>query len=1809
MQDCSVLSKGSFSTFRFNDFVSVRQYLLVRENGRKYLLLKLTNEAKSDVTGIKLHVEQIDVGGEVISSDHITIDNVNGKAGTSFVLGEKIPLKEACIEVTINLVGASYGKYEYTVKSNELVIKYKEREVDNKDYSKLIDGNKTVVTKDRFFAVPKILTIIAVLLVAVSVVLAYFQMGKFTVEGERFLWSDVYYEFVDPDRDPEAGVIAVSNAGITGNVVIPKEIEGYKVVGIKERAFAYSSTIFSVTIEANIDIPSEAFAQCWNLKSVELNGPTNIGNDAFKYCGQLQSFKAHNVTRIGAGAFNSCHNLTSLTITADQGNHLDIGDGAFNSCAAIEDITIEQYVSYNNGVEYFSCGESIKSLHLKNFTNRTIASMFDYVPYFYNLETIIIEEMEAIPDGFCHGMTALESVTIKGITNTVLSDNAFKGCYNLSQLNLFDNQGENVKFTEIGEYALSATKIVEFDLSRVNTIGDYAFAYNAQLLDVGLSIDSNLTKIGKGAFRECLALSSFAISDVTMEIGDFAFYQCFALNSFNIGEYSALQKIGESAFEDCFNLQFFDAPQHLKTIGACAFKDCRQLPDFNFCIELETIGERAFQGCEAFESIIMHDTVKIIGTGAFADCVNVKEITIPFVGRSLNQPSQLSYMFSVTGSNSASVVPQTLTSVKVLKGSIGEYAFYGLSQLKEVEIPLDAKYIGVNAFYGCKNIRQINVPSNIIDIEDGAFENCYRLFEIRNESNLTITCGSDSWGSIAKYAIAVYDSNDQQAQRAYVNDFEIAKANDAWYIIDYVGDSADWVTPVSFASPTGTIIREYNILPYLFMERSDVESVAISVAVKSIGEHAFEGCANLAKVSFAKNCQIDVIKQYTFSNSVNLKTVELSDNIKNIEKHAFSSTAITDVELPNVLETIGEFAFSSTNLNSLIIPENVTNVGYGALANCNNLKTLTVPFVGNTFDHNTSLSYVYGYNYNNVLEEVTVTNAQNIGNYAFSGFSGLRKVSVANGIETIGESAFEGCYELTDFVIPKSVVEIGARAFYDCNNYDADLHSSLQKIGHSAFSNTAITSVKLTKNLISLGDWAFSGCKKLTNVDFSACKNITEVPSNCFNSSNVSQANLYGSSIVSIGSGAFENCRRLSKIRLGLSTEIIGDRAFYYTLKLTELTLPQELTTIGNEAFAYSNISTFIFKGDLYSIGDRAFYSSNGLTIVDVDSEVLSYIGDYAFGRCAKLATATIIANNITSLGEYLFSECDKLESATITAPQLEVITGTFSNCSNLSQIDLSLNNLREIGNSAFYACQNITSFTIPNLVTIIKSDAFAHCYNLAWIKLSNELKVIEASAFDSCDSLLEVFNPSSMNIERDSYSNGGVALNAVVVHDSLSDAFINKEIVTLFNTNTGTAGVFTFYYAPDVCCLYSYEGNLANVSLSEIDLGGKVYASFYVRKGVFQGNIYLNTLDTGAVSEIGQNAFSNCVNLRKVIVNYNLANNKVHSTAFSGCYNLWDVQDLNANYNITVGSSGCGSVARYALAVNENITFVESNGYKLFNLEGKWYLYAGIKSTKKVILPESFDVNGTKIEQYILFAHSKVNNSGVLSNVNGFAGNYVVVPKSVVGIVDGAFVKPSNSISLPIIYYAGNQDDWQAMSVLQKGLNPYFYAPCIHSELGDTMVWTFDANSQPTINDTPFNEQGVCEVCNRRILIESSLGEHVELNSTDSDFKIDSDGRVYCEQNSEFGRFDSTLNIIAKTKVNITFKLVSNIGENERVSVLLNNEEVDGVIDSSSIYPIYNLTLNRADFLSISLARTFYYGDACSVSVEQISIVEFVEE
>jgi hypothetical protein len=68
--------------------------------------------------------------------------------------------------------------------------------------------------------------------------------------------------------------------------------------------------------------------------------------------------------------------------------------------------------------------------------------------------------------------------------------------------------------------------------------------------------------------------------------------------------------------------------------------------------------------------------------------------------------------------------------------------------------------------------------------------------------------------------------------------------------------------------------------------------------------------------------------------------------------------------------------------------------------------------------------------------------------------SGLRKVTIENGVKTISAKAFEGCKELETVAIPSSVEKIDLGAFDGCSSLKSvEIPASVTTIGTMAFAN------------------------------------------------------------------------------------------------------------------------------------------------------------------------------------------------------------------------------------------------------------------------------------------------------------------------------------------------------------------------------------------------------------------------------------------------------------------------------------------------------------------------------------------------------------------------------------------------------------------------------------------------------------------------------------------------------------------------------------------------------------------------------------
>lgn len=153
-----------------------------------------------------------------------------------------------------------------------------------------------------------------------------------------------------------------------------------------------------------------------------------------------------------------------------------------------------------------------------------------------------------------------------------------------------------------------------------------------------------------------------------------------------------------------------------------------------------------------------------------------------------------------------------------------------------------------------------------------------------------------------------------------------------------------------------------------------------------------------------------------------------------------------------------------------------------------------------------------------------------IGNLAFTRFSKLIHVDIADSVVSIGEQAFSDCSSLTDIKIPQSVTYIGVKAFGSCT-----------KLSSITLSTNNITSIRL---------YTFSGCSELSSIVIP--DGVTSIQSGAFSNCTKLTSITIPGSVTSIGSNVFDGCTSLNDIRYsGTSESVISALSDYVPTLVT----------------------------------------------------------------------------------------------------------------------------------------------------------------------------------------------------------------------------------------------------------------------------------------------------------------------------------------------------------------------------------------------------------------------------------------------------------------------------------------------------------------------------------------------------------------------------------------------------------------------------------------------------------------------------------
>lgn len=457
------------------------------------------------------------------------------------------------------------------------------------------------------------------------------------------------------------------------------------------------------------------------------------------------------------------------------------------------------------------------------------------------------------------------------------------------------------------------------------------------------------------------------------------------------------------------------------------------------------------------------------------------------------------------------------------------------------------------------------------------------------------------------------------------------------------------------------------------------------------------------------------------------------------------------------VKKISSYAFADCNkVAEVYIGDEITEIGDYAFSGCSSLKKIT--FVG-TMAKWKEIQIGAG---NDVLNKVTiicsdgVINASEGENVLVSGKCGENLFwYVTENVELIivgtGDMYDYGYMNAPWYTVKKA-------SGYTTRIQSVQLSDGMTKIGNHAFMEAPIKEVDIPDSVKVIGTRAFLNCNKLEEVFIP--NGVTEIGessfSGCHNIKNVTGME----NIAKIGSGAFEYCSGLTSIEIPDSVMEIEREAFASCTILMDATLPhnEAYTTIASKLFSEcENLKTINIPDNVTEIEGNAFEGCSELASVSGMKNV-KVIGTHSFWMCKKLVEIHL-TDTIEKIGVGAFAGCAQISQ--VKLPQnteyTKVNDETFWGCENLTDVDIP-NNVTRIGESAFARCEKIKTLLLPLNMTTIGARAFSGCTMLETIEIPRGVTGIGGSAFSECSKLKEVVLPENISgLDTGTFRNSGL--------------------------------------------------------------------------------------------------------------------------------------------------------------------------------------------------------------------------------------------------------------------------------------------------------------------------------------------------------------------------------------------------------------------------------------------------------------------
>lgn len=390
----------------------------------------------------------------------------------------------------------------------------------------------------------------------------------------------------------------------------------------------------------------------------------------------------------------------------------------------------------------------------------------------------------------------------------------------------------------------------------------------------------------------------------------------------------------------------------------------------------------------------------------------------------------------------------------------------------------------------------------------------------------------------------------------------------------------------------------------------------------------------------------------------------------------------------------------------------------------------------------------------------------------------------------------------------------GAMNDYEYGDYPwMDYRNSIQtivigdqitQIGWNAFPWTACSTIKFGKNVRSIGERAFNGCRNL-NGDLTLPDSVQTIGAGAFQGCEKLSGDLtIPDSVQTIGDSAFEFCTGLNgTLTLGKNLRTIGKKAFSGCAFTGSLTIPEGITEIAIGTFSSLYQSSGMFTGKLTLPSTLKTIGASAFSYTDFSGELLipdgvTSIGANAFKECDGFGGLLPLPDSVKTVGEWAFYLCKGFTGLKLSAGLTKIEKLSFAHMYGLRTEVVIPEGVTEIGESAF-SCSYMPSVRLPSTLKKIEKQAFMYAHNLTKITLPDGLETIGDEAFSGCHPRNAVVLPASIkSIGKKAFDRDGAIygnLNEIPVGAYfLGDA---PQIVGTGNANCSFPSDWTLFYLP----------------------------------------------------------------------------------------------------------------------------------------------------------------------------------------------------------------------------------------------------------------------------------------------------------------------------------------------------------------------------------------------------------------------------